>query len=235
MSQNIHYLIIGIALIFVIAACIVRPAAVWLLAVSVLLVCIELFSRVSKVMIFALTLGTLLAGITAQADTNAPTISGGLQEMAQAISSTTNWSTVAGGGHSLKGRNWLAFGAVAYDFNQNVGVVAGVDSLFAKGAQQSDVVQGGITLKAPIHLFAFIGSTFLTNIVGIPFASELMANPTGNTSAPIGAITTGGINFNFVQLKNFEFGGGLQVENRQGQGRWNGNYGLVHLELTRLF
>ena len=181
------------------------------------------------------TVAATLLAVSSQAQTNAPTIQGGLQEMAQAITSMTNWSVVGGGGRSLTGQKWLAFGAVAYDFNQNVGVVAGVDGLWAKGQQESDIAQGGITLKAPIHLFAFVGSTFLTNIVGSPFVSELMATPTGNTHSPIGEVTTGGINFNFVQFKNFDFGGGFQVENRQGQGYWNGNYGLAHLELTRLF
>jgi hypothetical protein len=73
--MNIHYLLIGIALIFAIVA-IIKPA-VWPLPVAVILIAIELFSRVSKVIVIsALLLG---AGLAARAQTitnTEPTVPG---------------------------------------------------------------------------------------------------------------------------------------------------------------
>lgn len=46
MNNDIHYLILGLALLFAIAGAL-RPER-WAYGISILLVCIELFSRVSK-------------------------------------------------------------------------------------------------------------------------------------------------------------------------------------------
>ncbi len=68
MSNNIHYLVIGLALVFAIVA-IIKPLT-WPLAVSVLLVCIELFSRVSKSIVVIGLAGALLLGATGCCVTN---------------------------------------------------------------------------------------------------------------------------------------------------------------------
>lgn len=182
---------------------------------------------------------TLMALARAGAQTNnPPSFSGGLQEMARAISSSTNWTILGGAGRALKGDKDIAFGAVAYNFNENVGIVAGADTLWAPHQniqQQDNVVKGGVTLSAPIHPFAFIGSSFATNIVGTPFAAALVASPSGGSSDSIATIAAGGINFDLVSFKNFELVAGAEYETRTGSGIWNGNYGLVHVGISRRF
>lgn len=156
------------------------------------------------------------------AQTNAPSFSVGLSEIEQAITDSTNWTLIGGYGHSLKGKNNLAFGDLAYSFNSNVGLVAGCDDLWASGQRaQANIVKGGVTLGAHIRPFAFIGSTFLTNITANVFASDLLATPKGNSSA-IGNIITTGLNFDLLSFKNLEFVAGVQLEKRMGQGNWDG-------------
>lgn len=60
MNTNIHYLIISLALLFAVFA-IIRPAN-WPLVVSVLLLCIEMFSRVSKSILIVGLLAFALVG-----------------------------------------------------------------------------------------------------------------------------------------------------------------------------
>ena len=167
-----------------------------------------------------------------------PSFSAGLQEMADAVSSSTNWTLIGGIGRSTKGSRNIAFGAVAYNFNENVGIVAGIDTLWAPHQdveRQQNVVKGGVTLSAPIHPFAFIGSTFATNIVGIPFAAALIASPSGGSSDAIATIGTVGCNFDIISFKNFELVVGGQYETRSGSGFWNGNYIIGQIGISRRF
>lgn len=173
---------------------------------------------------------------TVKADTNSPSISGGIQEIGQAIAASTNWTVIGGYGRATAGNRNLAFADAAYNFNQNVGIVAGYDYLWSKGqVSQANIVKGGITLSAPIHPFAFLGSTFLTNTIATPFVSDLLATPSGNNNSGIGNIVTGGVNFDIVSFKNFELVSGIQYENRMGQSYWDGNYILIHLGISRRF
>ena len=174
----------------------------------------------------------------AQSTNSAPSFTAGLDEMANAVSSSTNWTILGGAGRATKGDRDLAFGAVAYNFNQNVGIVVGEDVLWAphqSQAEQVNVVKGGVTLSAPIHPFAFIGSTFATNVVGTPFVAALVAQPSGGSKDPIATITTAGIDFDIVSFKNFELVAGAQYETRTGSGFWDGNYAIIHLGISRRF
>lgn len=184
---------------------------------------------------FIVLLAALLcfAGIS-----QAGTVSDDITKLAGDVSSSTNWTIVGGAGRSTTGNRYIAFGAVAYNFNQNIGIVAGEDTLWSPNqsqAQQINVVKGGVTIQAPIHPFAFLGSTFATNIVGSPFIAALVASPSGGSSDAIATIATVGINFDIVSFKNFELVAGAQYETRSGSGFWNGNYGLVHLGISRRF
>jgi hypothetical protein len=183
-----------------------------------------------------IALAALLAlAFTSSAQTNStPSFTAGVQEMANAISTTTNWTVVTGYGRGTSGNKNVVFSDVAFNFNNNVGLVVGYDDLFGTGKPQANVVKGGVTLSATIHPFSFIGSTFLTNIVGTPFVADLIASPK-NTSSGIGNIVTTGYNFDVYAFKNFELTAGAQYENRTGQGAWDGNYILVHLGLSRRF
>lgn len=183
-----------------------------------------------------LTLGAaaMLAATTVTAE-ESPTISDGLKEIGQAIANSTNWNIVAGGGHSVKGNNWLVFGDVVYNLNENVGLVAGVDGLFSGNEHSANIVKGGITLSLPMRPLAFVGSTFLTNIVATPYVGDMLATPTGGDDSDIGNLTVAGANFNLFSFKNFELNAGAGYENRQGQGRWDGNYIFAHLGISRNF
>ena len=170
--------------------------------------------------------------------TNTGSFSDGFKIMAQAITSGTNWTVLGGYGRSTKSMltsrgNNIAFMDVAYQFDGPVGLVAGYDYLWAKGQSQANAVKGGVTLSATIHPLAFVGSTFLTNVVGTPFVGDLLATPKNGNA--IGNIVTTGINFDLVAIKNFELSLGAQYENRAGQGVWDGNYVLGHAALTRKF
>jgi hypothetical protein len=178
----------------------------------------------------------LAIGFTAQAQTstNPPSFSSGLGIMWDAVTTSTNWSVLGGYGHSTTGSKSIAFGDVAYNFTQNVGVVVGYDYLWAPGRlNEANLVKGGVTLNATVHPFAFIGSTFLTNVVGQPFVADLLAQPQAGND--IGNIVTTGVNFNIVSISNYELSTGAQYEVRTGQGTWDGNYGLIHLAITRTF
>ena len=165
----------------------------------------------------------------------AQSVSDDISKLVGDIASSTNWTVIGGAGRATKGNRDLAFGAIAYNFNQNVGVVAGMDTLWAPGKHQNNVVKGGITLSAPIHPFAFLGSTFATNIIGTPFVAGLVAAPSGGSSDSVATIGSVGVNFDIVKFKNFELVAGAQYETRSGSGFWNGNYGLVHLGISRRF
>lgn len=173
------------------------------------------------------------------AETNAlinPTISGGIQEIADAIGNSTNWTIVAGAGRGLQGNKNLAFADAVYSLNDNVGLVAGADYLWAKGQDDSaNTVKGGITLKAQVHPFKFLGSTFLTNVVCQPFVVEAIATPYGNDNDSVATISTVGVNFDLAKVKNFTFVAGVQYEDRTGAGKYSGQYALIHLGFGRRF
>ena len=180
----------------------------------------------------------LALAINLNAQTNPPTVSGGIEQIASAIGSSTNWTLLHGAGRALKGNRNIAFGDLVYNMNDNVGLVMGLDTLWAPNQsqqRQQNSVKGGITLKAAIHPFTFLGSTFLTNVIAQPFAAELFAQPTGGSADSVATITTVGINFDVVSFKNFELVAGAQYETRTGSGFWNGNYGLIHLGIGRRF
>lgn len=183
--------------------------------------------------VIGLAMLSLALTTQAQSTNSSPSFSAGLREIADAISSSKDWTVVAGAGRSTTGSKNLAFADVAYAFNDNVGAVVGYDYLWSRGNDQLNAVKGGLTLQATIHPLAFIGSTFATNIVGTPFVSALVATPKSGDN--IGLITTAGINFDVYRFKNFSVDSGFQLENRTGQGEWNGNYLLIHLGLSRKF
>jgi len=72
------------------------------------------------------------------------------------------------------------FADIAYAFNNNFESLLVVDELWRGDKRQFNSVKGGLTLQAPGHLFAFIGSTVLTNLRTTPFVSFLIATPKGH-------------------------------------------------------
>ncbi len=97
--NNIHYLIIGLALLFAIFA-IVKPAA-WTLPVAVILLAIELFSRVSKSLIVA---AALALAFTASAQTDLSLSNGLGTNTAKAVSTVANY--IAANTNAPAATNW---------------------------------------------------------------------------------------------------------------------------------
>ena len=181
-----------------------------------------------------ITLASLLlaTGLNAQTNT-APSFQTGIEQIASALGSAP-WTIVGGYGRSTTGNKNVGFSQVAYNFNQNVGLVFGYDVLWGGTMlHQTELVKGGITLSAPIHPFAFIGSTALTNVVGTPFVADLLAQPQGD--ANLGNLIVTGINFDLYKFKNFEIVAGAEYVNRSGQGAWDGNYICGHIGISRRF
>jgi len=164
---------------------------------------------------------------------NDPIVSG-IESAAQAALSSTNWTAAAVGGVDTTGKKYLVAGEFAYGFNQYVGLIAGVEGLYSKGTKsQFSAVKGGLTLSYPLHPFAFLGSTPLTNIVASPFVSDQIATPSGGSN--LGNLLIYGLNFNVVEFANFELIGGVDYETRTGQGYWDGDYWLIHAGISRRF
>lgn len=175
------------------------------------------------------------AAITGFAQTSSPTPGAGadLAAFAKDLTSGTNWSIQTGGGFSSSHGNALAYALVAYDFTANVGVIAGYDALYGKGSQQENAVSGGITLQTTMQPFAFVGSTFLTNIIAQPYVAILVATPKGGNS--IGEVTETGANFEVYKFSRFSLDLNIGYQNRTGEGSFDGNYFTGGLGLTRRF
>ena len=164
--------------------------------------------------------------------TNNPSFLDGLKTMEQAVTSGTNWTVIGGYGHSLKGNNNLGFADVAYDFNDNVGVVVGYDALRGSGVSQYNSLKGGVTLKTQIYPLAWTGIAKLAAIEGQPFAGDLVATARDGS---VGNIVTTGINFNVYSFSRYVVDVGAQYELRAGEGVFNGNYALIHAGISRSF
>lgn len=197
----------------------------------------------------ALIIGVLalsLAVSNAQTNTNNPVTSNFSNlSLLDSLFSLTNWTALAGYGHSVTGvGNNLAFQDFVYKSatNANVGVVIGFDQLWGNHHGVFCTVKGGATLQTVIRPFSFLGSDqwgneFGTTLAGIeiqPFIANVVAQ--ANNSS-VGNITTAGFNYIYLspKTKNFSLGAGLQWEYRAGQGTWDGNYLLFHLSFTRRF
>lgn len=179
----------------------------------------------------------MLCAVSAQAQltTNNPTgVLGGIQLISDAVTGSTNWTVLSGYGHSLTKQNNIGFVDLAYNLNNNVGLVGGYDDLWNSKTSQANAVKGGLTLQMQIHPFAFMGSTYLTNIVATPFVADLMATP-NNSSSGIGNIIDTGASFHIYQFMNFQLGAEVHYENRSGQGDWNANYLMGSLSISRRF
>ena len=173
---------------------------------------------------------------TAQAQ---PSLTGGLKEIYQAFETATNWNVAVGYGRGFSGvKNNLAYADLAYNIvtstntGAGVGLVLGDEILFGKGHPQISTVGGGINLNAVIAPLGFLGGSF-TNFTTKVWAADLVATP--QAANDIGNLVITGASFKIVDVKNFEIGASAGWENRQGQGRYDGNYGLFMLTATRMF
>ena len=155
-----------------------------------------------------------------------PTITGGLEAIAQAVTESTNWAVNAGYGRGLKGNNNLVFADYDYNFvnspdGTTVGLVLGFDEVF-HGSQFNgnnvDFVKGGLSVSIAITPLASVG---YTNFVLHPFASILMDSGNGQ----VGEIVVSGFDWSTKISTSWAIHAGGFYENRTGgDTSTDGNY-----------
>ncbi|MDE2104820.1 MAG: hypothetical protein KGL39_46720 [Patescibacteria group bacterium] len=145
-----------------------------------------------------------------------PSFSSGVQEIYDAFGSSTNYGVVVGGMRATTGNRNIVFADLVYNVSQNVGIVIGYDYLTG-GPKQVNLVRGGVTLSAPIHILKQFG---FTNVVMTPFASGLVATGGGSASTILAA----GDKVDVYSFKGFDLGVGVIWEKRSNAGYYNGSY-----------
>lgn len=172
--------------------------------------------------------------LAVQAQTNTmPSFTAAIDLLGKTIENSTNYAVVFGYGHSITGTGKnLGFGEVAYNFNPYVGLALGYDALWGNKQHQFNSLSGGVTLQMKVHPFAFIGSTFLTNVVCTPIAFDQVATSKASTVANIiGA----GVDFDAFNFSNWGLHLGIDYEKRTGDPVWDAEYVLGHIALSRNF
>lgn len=191
------------------------------------------FTGLMIVLVIGLTVGLPKQMLKAQTITNAPSpLSSGLQQIYDAATSSTNFGVAIGGGRSTIGQRSLAFADLAYNFNQNVGLLIGYDYLTASKhlnqPSQANLVKGGLNLQVDLKPFKNFG---LTNFTLTPFGFALMASGNGNVSEILG----GGVKTKILSFKGVDLNAGVLYEDRTGAGFWNGRYVAGFLALSKGF
>ena len=143
-------------------------------------------------------------GITLPASVS-PTISGGIEQIAQAALGSTNFAVAIGGGRGLHGNNNLLFADYLYNFvgdgKTSAGFILGFDEI-AHGAHFTsdnvNFVKGGLNVQTVIAPLKGWG---LTNFFIAPFASVLIDTSGGQ----VGQIIVTGANYKIGIGKGWNF------------------------------
>jgi hypothetical protein len=151
------------------------------------------------------------------------------------------WGLAGGYGHSITGvGNNVAFEVLTYDLVTNVqntgfssGAIAGYDQLWGNHLKLLNSLSGGWQFSETMKPFAFVGSTFLTNVEATVCAYQLVATPEAGND--IGSITGTSVAFNAGEWSGFHLKLIGLYEDRNGQGGFNGNYLLGGLAITHNF
>ena len=186
-------------------------------------------AKLNTLGVAAILLATITLNLQAQttnsssSSTNAPTISGGLTEIYDALersglTTATNYALepYLAYAPSAPSGNQVGGGALAvYNVSTYLGTGLGVDYL-----GQFSLVSAQVQFKVPLHPFAFIGVSWATNLVVAPFA--LAGVGTGLSGSPGNAIavTAAGAYVEFGRLWGGRFNTGAAI------GKWSnaGNY-----------
>jgi hypothetical protein len=177
----------------------------------------------------AILLATITLNLNAQTTNNgtngnngtnaaAPTISGGLAEIYNALStsglaSATNYAvepylTYA---PSAPSGNQVGGGAlIVYNVSHFVGAGLGLDYL-----GQFSLVSANLTLRLPTHPFTFTGVAWATNIAVVPFALAGVGTPLSGAGSGAIAVTDAGAYVSFGHLWGGQFNTGACY------GRWD--------------
>ena len=148
------------------------------------------------------------------------------------------WGIMAGYGHSLSGTGEnVVFGLITYNFTSNTngggfnsGAIVGYDKLWGGRGSEINSFSGGWQVSYSGKPLGFIGAPFLTNMVATATAFQLIATPQGGSA--VGAITGVSLSLDVYAIYNFEIQPTFIYENRNGQGAFDGNYGLAALAIT---
>jgi hypothetical protein len=197
-----------------------------------------------------LTLAALLlcAGYSqAQTSTNPPDIYDSIGNVLGTLglsSNPSNYAAAVFGGRSFDNNQWSAGILVVENVTEsgNVGVVAGIDTLWGGGKIGSaNIVSGGLTLKAPCHPLTFLSAdtnSWTHKVTLTPYAIAMVATPisgTGSADGGLGSITRAGFNLDLVNIKGWELGGGIDYGKRTGAGQYSGNWGDITLNVRKGF
>jgi len=194
--------------------------------------------------LFLISLAALLA-VASQAQTNVdavpnlipPSITPAEKSFAQEVwndylLSTNSALVVAGGAKTTDFKQYILAVDYLYNFNDNAGLLIGVDDIFGgpNGTSQLSALRGGLQLKTTIEPLQVFG---VTNFVATPFAAELVSTAlNGANAGNVGLVTIAGADFNLYQFRWGNLHAGGMYENRTGEGWASGNYALAHLGLT---
>ena len=189
----------------------------------------------------------VLAAVTVQSQTttNPPDIYSSIGSVLGSLgisSNPTNYAVATFVGKSLDKNQWAAGAVVIENVNNNIGVVAGIDTLWGGGTIGSaNIVSGGVTLKAPCHPLTFLSSatnSWTHTLTATPYVIAMVATPisgTGNANGGLGSITRAGVNIDIVNIKGWELGAGIDYGKRTGAGNYSGNWGDLTLNIRKGF
>jgi hypothetical protein len=142
---------------------------------------------------------------------------------------SSNFIVAPFAGRKLTGNASCAGVLAAYDINQNIGLVGGIDHLWSSGAASSTfTLSGGLQIQAVIHPFnrlAFL-PLWLQNEPAHPFAMSLVGAPmSGQNSGNVMNLNRVGIYFDIPVTKTWQFDIGAAFGNRTGCGpAYDGNW-----------
>lgn len=183
----------------------------------------------STLLLAALLSASLILNVSAQ--TNQPSLSGGITEILSSVglvTDPTNYAVVPFVGIKSDGKQFAAGLLAIENVNNNLGVVAGFDTLWGGGKIGSaNIVSGGLTLKEQTHPLAFVSTnSFFQNFTLTPYAVALVGTPINGTSnnGGLAAIGRVGANLDIYNFKGFEIGIGADYGNRAGAGNYSGNW-----------
>ena len=179
-----------------------------------------------------LTLAALAAlglSLKAQTDTNvivAPTIVGGLEQIADAFGSQMPTNFVVGPYASCaiennKLANWTVGLAEAYNFSKNVGVLLAED--YSLDNNKFLLITGQIMLKTEIHPLTFLG---WSNFVAVPFGFAGVGTPiagAGAANGDLASVAGAGAAINLFSVKDWQVGAMGAYANWSGAGAASGN------------
>jgi hypothetical protein len=151
------------------------------------------------------------------------------------------WGVAGIYGHSVTGTGHnVAAVLISYDLVTNVqntgfssGLIAGYETLWGSGRKQLDTINGGWQFSETGHPLAWVGSTFLTNVVSTELAYQVVSTPRGGSD--IGSITGTAVTVNVAEWSGFHLTVLGAYQNRNGQAGFNGNELLFGLAIKHKF